>query len=67
MELSNRGQVTSSPAVTPNGTVYVGSWDYGIYAIQPTGALEWRFWANYPVSSSPVVGATGTIYVGSRG
>jgi outer membrane protein assembly factor BamB len=56
--------VFSSPAVVGN-TVYVGSNDHKLYALQAdTGALLWKFETKSRVTSSPAV-ADGTVYFGS--
>ncbi|MGD2123026.1 MAG: PQQ-binding-like beta-propeller repeat protein, partial [Gemmatimonadota bacterium] len=57
--------VFSSPAVGVDGTVYVGSYDGKLYAINPDGTKKWEFLTGGPVGSSPAIGADGTIYVGS--
>lgn len=58
------GLVLSSPAVV-NGTVYVGSTDHNLYAIDSeTGALKWKFKTGSRVTSSPAVSG-GLIYFGS--
>jgi eukaryotic-like serine/threonine-protein kinase len=54
----------SSPAVW-NGTVYVGSGDHNVYAIDAqTGALRWKFVTGNVVHASPAV-AGGIVYIGS--
>ncbi|MCL5283938.1 MAG: PQQ-binding-like beta-propeller repeat protein, partial [Armatimonadetes bacterium] len=59
-------RVCSSPAIGADGTIYVGSWDYNLYALDGrAGQLKWRFKTGNRVYSSPAVGADGTIYVGS--
>ena len=55
----------SSPAVSADGTVYVGSYDGRLYAINPDSSGRWKFATGGAVYSSPAVGADGTIYVGS--
>ena len=55
----------SSPAIGADGTIYVGSEDNNLYAINPNGGLKWSFTTGYWILSSPVIGADGTIYVGS--
>ncbi|MBN2288788.1 MAG: PQQ-binding-like beta-propeller repeat protein, partial [Candidatus Glassbacteria bacterium] len=60
------GPVFSSPAVGLDGTVYVGSFDGFLYAVNPDGTLRWRSWTMGPVSSSPAVGPGGVVYVGSH-
>jgi hypothetical protein len=57
--------VFSSPAVGGDGTIYVGSRDYKLYAISPDGTLQWSFPTSHYVESSPAIGGDGTIYVGS--
>ena len=59
------GEVASSPAIGVNGTIYVGSADNKLYAINPDGTRKWSFNASGVVGSSPAIGADGTIYVGS--
>lgn len=46
-------------------TVYVGSQDRSLYAINPDGTLKWTLPVGEKGLSSPVLGADGTIYVGS--
>ena len=60
-----RYDVSSSPAIGADGTVYVGSWDDYLYAINPDGSLKWRYQTGNEVHSSPAIGTDGTIYVGS--
>jgi outer membrane protein assembly factor BamB len=55
----------SSPAVGPDGTIYVGSYDENLYAITPSGKQKWKFATGDKILSSPAVGPDGTIYVGS--
>ena len=61
------GKVKSSPAVdSSDGTIYVGSNDNKLYAINPDGSPKWAFTTGGDVISSPAVGSDGTIYVGSN-
>jgi outer membrane protein assembly factor BamB len=54
----------SSPAVD-GGTVYVGSGDHNVYALDThSGALRWKFTSGNVVHASPAV-ANGTVYIGS--
>ena len=34
------GSIWSSPAIGSDGTIYVGSWDGNLYAINPVGTLK---------------------------
>ncbi len=63
-ETSN--SVDSSPAIGPDGTIYVGSDDHNLYAINPNGTLKWSYRTGGLVTSSPAIGSNGTIYVGSE-
>ena len=59
--------VHSSPAIGLDGTVYVGSHDSSLYAINgKTGAKLWEFGTANIVFSSPAIGSDGTVYVGSQ-
>jgi hypothetical protein len=55
----------SSPAIGSEGTIYVGSNDNNLYAINPDGTQKWVFSTGNAVCSSPAIGSDGTIYVGS--
>jgi hypothetical protein len=58
--------VYSSPAIGADGTVYVGSYDTKVYALDgATGQKRWEFTTGDWVYSSPAIGADGTVYVGS--
>ncbi len=56
----------STPAVAPDGTIYIGSLDENLYAINPDGSLKWTFDAGGQVFASPTLAANGTIFIGSR-
>jgi len=59
--------VYSSPAIGSDGTVYVGSADKKLYAINgKSGVKLWEFETGNDVESSPAIGSDGTVYVGSR-
>ena len=58
--------VDSSPAIGSDGTVYVGSYDDKLYAINgKSGVKLWEFETGGRVTSSPAIGSDGTVYVGS--
>ena len=57
---------STSPAVGPDGTVFVGCQDDALYALEPaTGLKRWEFRTGDDVDSSPAVAPDGTVYVGS--
>jgi outer membrane protein assembly factor BamB len=55
----------ATPAVGPDGTVYVGCYDDALYALGPDGQKRWDFRAGDDVDSSPSVTADGIVYFGS--
>lgn len=55
----------SSPAVGSDGTIYVGSEDDNLYAINPDGSFKWYYPTGDKVST-PAIGSDGTIYVASN-
>jgi outer membrane protein assembly factor BamB len=57
--------VWSSPAIDADGTLYVGSEDGKLYAINPNGTFKWSCQTGTYVSDSPAIGSDGTVYVGS--
>ena len=69
---SDRHIHMSSPAISADGTIYVGT-NIGsgveggdIIAINPNGTIRWRKKiANEWVESSPSIGEDGTVYIGS--
>ena len=60
------GAVNSTATIGSDGTIYVGSDDNNLYAINPDGSKKWNFKTSGDVYSSPAIGSDGTIYVGSR-
>ena len=63
--LSLGGPIDSSPALASDGTIYVGSADKNLYAVNPNGTVKWTRSLGGNVQSSPAVGPDGAIYVGS--
>jgi len=59
------GIVHSSPAIGTNDTIYIGSYDNKLYAINPDGTEKWNFTASSGLASSPAIDSDGTIYLGS--
>lgn len=59
----------SSPAIGPDGILYIGSYDHNLYAIRDEGdegVLVWAFPTGGAIDGSPTVDGCGTVYVGSR-
>jgi outer membrane protein assembly factor BamB len=59
------GNGVGSPTIGSDGTIYAGSGDHCLYAMNPEGTLKWRYETGDSVGSSPAIGSDGTIYVGS--
>lgn len=60
-----------SPAVAPDGTIYIGSnggtggaTSGTVHAISPEGTPIWEYQTTYDVRSSPAISADGTVYIG---
>jgi len=61
------GDVDSSPSIGSDGTLYVGSDNFHVYALNPTnGAIIWVQPTRDEVKSSPAVASDGTISIGSN-
>ena len=59
------GGYTHGLAVSPDGTLIVGSYDQNVYAFYPNGTQKWKFAANGAFEySQPSVGVDGTVYIG---
>jgi len=55
-----------APSIGEDGTIYAGSYDQHVYAINPDGTLKWKFVTDSPIyESTPAIGSDGTIYIGS--
>jgi hypothetical protein len=51
--------------VGADGTIYVGSSDGRLYALDSDGSEKWSFATGNVIFSSPAIGADGTVYIGS--
>ena len=67
------GTVWSSGVLGPDGTLYIGSNDGRVYAIDtvgnsssPAGSVKWSLLTGDQVLSSGVLGPDGTLYIGSN-
>jgi outer membrane protein assembly factor BamB/subtilisin family serine protease len=59
-------EITGTPSVASDGSVYVGSTDGYLYAFSSSGTFRWRYLAGADVlidTTAPTIGASGTIYV----
>ena len=62
---STGGTIISSPAIATDGTIYIGSNDNKLHAINSDGSAKWTFPTGDWVDSTPAIGADGTVYFGS--
>ena len=70
---SAAGNVVSSPAIAPDGTIYIGV-EIGsststtpagrVHALRPDGTQKWTYSTGDWVDAAPAIGADGTVYVG---
>ncbi|MBD3286432.1 PQQ-binding-like beta-propeller repeat protein, partial [candidate division WOR-3 bacterium] len=61
------GEVNSSVAIGPDGTLFFGSGDKNLYALNPSGVKNWSYETDVlEVSSSPAVGPDSMVYFGSQ-
>ena len=64
-EIMRGTRIETSPAIRGDGTIYFGSDDNRLYAVDRNGEEIWQFTAGDDIISSPAIGADGTIYFGS--
>ncbi len=55
--------ITSQPIIDFSGTIYIGSWDWNMYAINSDGSLKWKVSVGGKVYSSPALDNDGILYV----
>ena len=53
------------PTIGSNGTIYVGSRDCKLYALNQDGTLKWSYDTGGKIYSSPTITSDGTIYIGN--
>jgi len=60
-------KIQASPAIGPDGTIYVGSDDKWFYAVDgTTGNQKWKFKVNQPILSTPAVAPDGNVYIAGQ-
>ncbi|WP_176560342.1 carboxypeptidase regulatory-like domain-containing protein [Brevibacillus dissolubilis] len=60
------GGALSGVALDATGTIYTGSYDNYMYAINANGTLKWRYYTANDINTSAAIGSDGTIYFGSN-
>ncbi|MEK7309574.1 MAG: PQQ-binding-like beta-propeller repeat protein [Planctomycetota bacterium] len=59
-------RIESSPSIASDGTIYIGSYDGGLYALSPTtGSTLWTSPLAGVIHSSAAIATDGTIYTGA--
>ena len=61
-----QNRCSSTPAVAPDGTIYVGTYLGHFMAYTPAGSAKWSFKTGREIKSSPAIADDGTVYFGSR-
>ncbi|MDO8539017.1 MAG: PQQ-binding-like beta-propeller repeat protein [Opitutaceae bacterium] len=73
LSTATAGSIVSSPAVAPDGTIYIGvevgtstssSASGRLFALNPSGTQKWVYSAPDWIDSAPAIAADGTIYFG---
>jgi outer membrane protein assembly factor BamB len=59
------GPITSSPLLSSDGLVIVGSHDHRVHAVDRQGQARWSFSTNDLIFSSPALTSTGILLIGS--
>ncbi len=65
-EFTTGGPIFSSPAIADDGTIYVGSDDKKLYAINPNGSGQWEFVTQGVVKGSPAGATVGPFFPSNR-
>jgi outer membrane protein assembly factor BamB len=66
--MTSPNSMYTTPAIGFNGTIYIGSNEGNLYAVNPlNGSLKWvyRIGTGYPLQSSPMIDSDGNIYFGA--
>jgi len=57
--------ISGACALGSDGTVYAGSADGYLYAVNPNGTLKWRYGNIWDIWGAPAIASDGTVYTGS--
>jgi outer membrane protein assembly factor BamB len=66
-EVPVSSEMTPSPSIGSDGTIYVGTNDGYLYAVTPDGTILWNLKLGLFVLGSPTITGDGRIYAGSWG
>ena len=59
--------IRSSPLVASDGSIYFGTDDQNLIALNSNGSEKWAFQTEGMISASPAMGFGGNIYIGTEG
>lgn len=59
-------EIPSSPVIGSDGTIYIGSYDDYLYALNPNGTKKWKYETGSAIYSSPIIDSDGNIYIASE-
>jgi serine/threonine protein kinase/outer membrane protein assembly factor BamB len=62
----SNGRISASPSVGIDGTIYFGSNDGFLYALDPTGNEKWRFRTENSIFATPLIIEGAGIFIGSQ-
>jgi len=57
--------IYTTPVIAPDGTIYIGSNEGYLFALNTNSTIKWSYNAGYPLQSSPIIDGSGTIYFGA--
>ena len=63
---SSTERIVSTPALGPDGTIYISSLDRSLFAVSPQGKKKWSYATDDLVLSSPATAIDGTVYIASK-
>ncbi|MGQ9677916.1 MAG: outer membrane protein assembly factor BamB family protein [bacterium] len=56
-------ELSIGATIAPDGTIYFGTEDGNLYALNPNGVKKWKVTFRSGITSVPALGADGTIYI----
>ena len=65
-KFTTMGNVDTNPTIDIDGTIYIGSNDNFVYALDSFGELKWKIKTDHKVWSTPAISSNGIIYFGSQ-
>jgi outer membrane protein assembly factor BamB len=63
--VTSPNSIYTTPLIAPDGTIYIGSNEGYLFALNNNGNIKWSYNAGYPLQSSPIIDGSGSIYFGA--